>query len=96
MSTQVTAWYDCSEGTRASSSTSYTAIKFSLKTLTDGRNLLEYYPRPWSQSIQYHMKLLNYIVQDVKWFCRIFCFALKLQIGKDDDKNESKYQKYIY
>jgi hypothetical protein len=22
--------------------------------------------------------------------------ALKLQIGNDDDKNESKYQKYIY
>jgi hypothetical protein len=27
-----------------------------------------------------------------------FCetFALKLQTGKDDDKKESKYQKYIY
>ena len=26
----------------------------------------------------------------------LWSIALKLQIGKDDDKKESKYQKYIY
>jgi hypothetical protein len=26
----------------------------------------------------------------------LWSIALQLQIGKDDDKKESKYQKYIY
>ena len=47
-----TALYDSRKSTRASSCTSFTAIQFNSKTITDGGDQLEYYMKTLSQSIQ--------------------------------------------
>ena len=58
--------------------------------LTNYLKITDQSNRTYEFSPYWHVNMIERSLQ-ILW-----SIALKLQIGKDDDKKESKYQKYIY